>query len=333
MFGSYRTILALIVVLQHFGGIKQIGTYAVFGFFCLSGFLMTLLMDTTYNGRARDFAINRFLRLYPTYWFTVILVVALYYLRVPPTRGDIGIPTGWELLRALLYINHWKDSPTFITTGWAVTNEIFWYVAIAFGISKTPQRALVWLATSILFTIGVQEYTYGSSDLRYFSPLAGALPFAYGATLYHFKHILSEKFVWPAAIVCIVVMIISLASVGMGWSNNLSKYAFVVAAGVFAVALFVIGKTASRSVRKKDNAIGDLSYPIYLNHYAAASLVLAFSPYHFDKPTLFIPVVILSVIMSYLTNIVMDRNINKIRDAVRLREHRSADTQAAVSPS
>lgn len=49
MFGTYRAFLALMVVALHLGGIPKIGAYAVFGFYCLSGYLMTLIMQTNYG--------------------------------------------------------------------------------------------------------------------------------------------------------------------------------------------------------------------------------------------------------------------------------------------
>jgi peptidoglycan/LPS O-acetylase OafA/YrhL len=43
MFGSYRTFLAVLVIANHIGGISEIGRYAVYGFFVLSGYLMTYI--------------------------------------------------------------------------------------------------------------------------------------------------------------------------------------------------------------------------------------------------------------------------------------------------
>jgi peptidoglycan/LPS O-acetylase OafA/YrhL len=45
MFGIYRTLLAAVVVFDHFGGETGAGMVAVFAFFSLSGFLTTLLMN------------------------------------------------------------------------------------------------------------------------------------------------------------------------------------------------------------------------------------------------------------------------------------------------
>lgn len=47
MFGSFRTLLALGVVISHLGSAPYMGTYAVFGFYALSGYLMTLIMHET----------------------------------------------------------------------------------------------------------------------------------------------------------------------------------------------------------------------------------------------------------------------------------------------
>lgn len=72
MFGTYRTILALMVVFLHLGGVPRIGAYAVFGFYCLSGYLMTLIMQTTYGYSFQGvikYGINRFLRNYPSIGF------------------------------------------------------------------------------------------------------------------------------------------------------------------------------------------------------------------------------------------------------------------------
>ena len=68
MFGTYRTLLALMVVFLHLGGVSVLGGYAVFGFYILSGYLMTYIMQKNYGysrlGQAR-YAINRMLRIYP----------------------------------------------------------------------------------------------------------------------------------------------------------------------------------------------------------------------------------------------------------------------------
>ena len=85
MFGLYRTLLALMVVGLHLGGIPKIGAYAVFGFYCLSGYLMTFIVLENYGSTVSGilrYAGNRFLRIYPMYFvsiiFTVVIICLLY---------------------------------------------------------------------------------------------------------------------------------------------------------------------------------------------------------------------------------------------------------------
>ena len=49
MFGTYRTALAMMVVMLHYAKLAYIGNYAVFGFFALSGYLMTFIMHKNYG--------------------------------------------------------------------------------------------------------------------------------------------------------------------------------------------------------------------------------------------------------------------------------------------
>ena len=48
-FGAQRLSLALVVVIGHVWGPGWIGTYAVFGFFILSGYLMCRVMNKRYR--------------------------------------------------------------------------------------------------------------------------------------------------------------------------------------------------------------------------------------------------------------------------------------------
>ena len=62
MFGIFRTLLALAVVVDHLGGVHGMGTYAVFGFYVLSGYLMTMVLHRTYGYSISGFsryALNR----------------------------------------------------------------------------------------------------------------------------------------------------------------------------------------------------------------------------------------------------------------------------------
>src|SRR2546422_6427837 len=83
--GLYRLILSLTVVLFHFGGLPGLSAgIAVWGFFCLSGYLMALVIDQAYGpgaaGAAR-FWLNRALRLAPVFAVYFLLTAILMAAR------------------------------------------------------------------------------------------------------------------------------------------------------------------------------------------------------------------------------------------------------------
>ena len=84
-FGAWRLFLASLVAASHLweGMILGYAAYAVWGFFVLSGFLMTFVLTNKYGfdgAGLRTYAFNRFMRIFPLYWLAVIGGVAtLWY--------------------------------------------------------------------------------------------------------------------------------------------------------------------------------------------------------------------------------------------------------------
>ena len=81
MFGILRLSFALMVVAGKFVGVEVIPGIGVWGFFLLSGFLITLVLNEKYSyskGGLRKFFVSRFLRLYPCYYAVMLLTLFLY---------------------------------------------------------------------------------------------------------------------------------------------------------------------------------------------------------------------------------------------------------------
>ncbi len=80
--GILRLLLAFFVVIGHshsIYGYAGMGGAAVPAFFIISGFYMTLILETKYRGSDQLwlFYSNRVLRLFPLYWFFVLIYFAL----------------------------------------------------------------------------------------------------------------------------------------------------------------------------------------------------------------------------------------------------------------
>lgn len=321
MFGLLRTVLACIVVVQHAAGVRLVGTLAVASFFVLSGFLMTLLMDGPYRSRPIAFAVNRVVRLYPAYWVTGALVAALLIAGIPSPRPTMGLPQTWlEWVRNILYINYSGEPNTLVLTAWAVTNEMAMYALIALGISKTATRSLIWLFASIVFSVSVFYFADINSDLRYFSPLAASLPFSVGAVAYHLRSLVSRPLAYrslTAAGLVVGAATMAAYSARLGPSPQALWIAYLLATVAIVLGLYWIGEEIPRRWAKLDALVGVLSYPIYLNHFAAMAIVLAWGQLVRASPAYTVAVIAGSMAIATLTYLAIDRPIERLRTIIR----------------
>ena len=76
--GTWRFFLAFLVAISHLWSdmIHGPAAYAVWGFFLISGYLMTHVVKQKYGwsrSGLKDYAVNRFLRIYPAYFLACLM--------------------------------------------------------------------------------------------------------------------------------------------------------------------------------------------------------------------------------------------------------------------
>jgi len=343
MFGIYRTILALFVVVSHLMSITVIGQYAVHGFFILSGYLMTCIMTHNYGynlAGIRGFFINRFLRLYPTYWVLCAVIMPILYLAGSTNtlafNYNMGIPCdvpSWLQNLSMIYPNMipMKVNPRLSPPTWALTVEILFYALIAIGLSKTQNRTLIWLALSVIYIFATHWFDLENS-YRYSAVLAGSLPFALGAMLYHYRGILTARLNFLKTIKGLAVLLLLFLL-------NCLCGCLVVLLGLdvsFGHIFYYVNLILNLSIifalldgypfpffKKLDATIGDYSYPVYLFHYPAglaASMILFGSArrgFHLDGFLVLCASLPLCLIASYFVIRFIDHPIQRIRTSVR----------------
>jgi len=267
---------------SHLLEIQFLGEHAVIGFFILSGYLMTYVMQNTYGyDRPLAFALNRALRLYPMH-----LLVTMGTLVILTTVGDatsfrrvMYIPstfTEWAQNLSLIYLNWFPDrvSPRLSPPTWALTVELFFYALIALGLSKTRFTTFFWLVASCSYMVSAhifdQVFAY-----RYYSILAGSFPFALGATLYHFRkeigrlsdRFAADKYVALGLLVFIANIGLPLAFAETTLSAISVHFAFYANYAInFTLIAILMAWTSKRISRRADAFWGQLSYPLYLMH-------------------------------------------------------------------
>lgn len=302
--------------MQHFGG-AHTGGHAVFVFFVLSGFLMTLLVDGPYRDRPAAFALNRALRLYPGYWLYLALTAGFLALGGPAAAAIMRLPEAGVMAMNIAYLNN-QTTATLIPTAWAVTNEILFYALIGAGLARTPARAHLWLAMSLLY-VGACILSGGGARLLYFSPLAASLPFSVGAVVYHHRGLLTARRAPQTLAASLAACVLLMAPL---FGLQYRRVLLCAAAGACVLSLYRLPPSKFKAV---DDALGALSYPIYLNHFLCASLlVLILDAFGlgrliFGPATLAsgLGVAAMSIAMASLTSRFFDRRIDRLRRKIR----------------
>lgn len=297
MFGIFRFYLALLVVSRHLIHVPNVGEYAVSGFFVLSGYLMTLIMNQSYGYTRvglRRFWVNRALRLYPTYFaILMISLIIIFYVgekNAEQYQSNLILPQNFSEI----FFNISMIYPNFIPseypvrlspTTWALTVELGFYLLISLGFSKNIYVTVAWFVVSIIYTFYfVFITTDGSFDRNnlYYSLFAGSLPFSVGALLYYAKkpHLrrLSDAaaFLVVATMVSLIAVnaILSAFMVSIGAPEIVQTASFILNIAFSALCVYVLaGVSCSERVKALDKWLGDLSYPIYLIHIQVGLLV------------------------------------------------------------
>lgn len=103
--GCFRLLLALAVFLGHLDKFSAFtflpGTSAVEAFFVISGFLMALSYESSYQGRPGSFYLNRFLRIYPLYYLVCFGFGGFCIVWLLKTGLALG-PFAWMVGRSVL---------------------------------------------------------------------------------------------------------------------------------------------------------------------------------------------------------------------------------------
>jgi peptidoglycan/LPS O-acetylase OafA/YrhL len=344
MFGLLRTTLSLMVMVYHlFLGVTPLGTYAVFGFYVISGYLMTYIMHETY-GYSRpgmvSFALNRFLRLYPQYWiaaiFSILLIVWLGADIVFATHPAVYLPEqlGEVLGNLFMAFFAWSPnaaSPRLVPASWAITVELTFYCLICIGISRTFLRVKVWFGLSLCYML----YTYlagWSWDARYFPVPAASLPYSVGAAIFFVSRKKDLPSWWKVPLgtgglfVAMIVNCLAWAFVYDNFDIGLFReVGFWINLALFAVIVYrlSLGREIAVISRRLDSWIGHYSYPIYLLHWqvGAAMSYLCFGETFHEFSSRGLVNLLVSMVSVFLISsvliVLVDLPIQKIRSRVK----------------
>lgn len=343
MLGAWRLALALIVVNGHTNDDWWASSFAVFSFYVISGYLITLIMNRTYGftlGGIRSFLVNRALRIYPPYYAAValsLLVLALLPVDfVHEINGAIRLPDSLydAFSNASIFGLYMGQASRLVPPAWALHIELCHYVAIGVLLGRRPAIAAAWLvASGTYFFEGAPRLL----ETRYFTVLGSSLPFAVGACTYHAGPLLqrlvsSRRAALAVLVAALVLYVAPYAAVKFQGANPL-RWAFY--ANIATTACLLAALTSFRSVapglRRFDGFLGDLSYPVYLLHVQAGALTMYVTGIALHTPAAFLATAAASLVLAVLEARVLSRQVERVRTRVKLRLRAGGTAAAAAS--
>ncbi len=258
------------------------GKIGVQMFFVISGFVIAYVLrkTTITSNQLRSFGIQRFLRLGPPYWFTIVFVLALYSLTHslafvaspliddPPTLGQVGAHLFY--LQNLLGMNN-------LSAGfWTLCIEMQFYLLFALLLGTAQ-----WLSVR---TDGGSSRSFARSLTVVFLPLALASLFWLsrddGATenwvIHFFHYFFLGALVWwtldgrtPKALFWAYI---ALFAVRIGLQYEL-RLVVGISAGLAVYAAGRLGRLGDWLNFPWLQNLGRVSYSLYLVHYPISWIV------------------------------------------------------------
>ncbi|WP_253757039.1 acyltransferase family protein [Pseudomonas fluorescens] len=305
---ALRGIAAVLVVVAHFierTPLKDtffftcvnLGQVGVVIFFLLSGMVIPYSLKEGRHALAA-FAVSRFFRLYPAYWFSIALAVASsdWFLSTPVSLSTVLI--NMTMFQAVL------KTPDLFGVYWTLIIEMFFYVACA-ALFSVGLLGKAWVRFSVAISLLAVALIFAISRFYLAKKIPVALPLCLSIMFFGslwrdvslgVADIRARRLVavWLALFVVLLAPICLLAySADHGHKENPFTYLISYLIGM-AFAL-VVTLYLRRSI-KSLTFLGAISYSVYLLH----PFFLEWAAYATDLQAEFNGVVFLSYLMATL---------------------------------
>ena len=275
---ALRGIAALVVLVFHFSLLSpellkftKFGVTGVDLFFIISGFVITMSLDRIQFGY--QFVINRFSRLYPTYWTAVILTFGIICIN----KYCFGVDPQTPLLtRDFLYnltmFQYYFGVKDLDGPYWTMIIEMLFYLVMLYlFMTKTLKSAVAILLPLILLgTILTEFHWFQPFSMAYFKnfPLAQSLPlFVSGILFYRIFTKQENKLLNILLIIgCYLLQVLLFTKTGRAnYYISQGEYKAVLAVYYVLFFLCVFGKLRF-IVNRGTLFLGKVSFALYLIH-------------------------------------------------------------------
>lgn len=314
-----RFIAVAAVVLHHFAGVRstvwpgrdaqkiypELAPVAHFGYlgvqlaFMISAFL---ILRTVWDRNAGDFAVARFVRIYPAYWFSVLLSLVLFLAcgaAVPYGDGDGPV---LRFLPNLTMLQDGMHVASLEVVYWVLWVELHFYVLIALlaraGITygRCVTFMVSWLIAGAYAKEGgselLQRLLFPETAPYFIAGMAFFLIYKFGSNAALWLIVAAS---WALSVHYLVDDISPLNA----WEGVHEIVIPVVLAVLFALMALVALRKLSWLSWRGFTFLGAIAYPLYLVHETVArAIVRVFFPHPILDRLTVLPVITVSVLVS-----------------------------------
>lgn len=341
MFGTYRFLLAIFVAVEHTGLIKDfhLGVIGVIGFYILAGYVMNHSFRHNFNGelsKVPQFYLDRFLRIYPIYWF-ILVVVVLFFVAIDRREVHLNAANlaANLTLVPLNFFMFLDPKDIFIVHGGnafpippapSVALEIQFYLLIPFLLYC---RTLLYIAFALSFIVFcfavygvIHPYNYG------YILLPGTLfVFLTGSVLYNYLHGIDTKVgkwylvLTPLLLFMVLNILVYKRKLELGHNLEIIIGFYVGLAATYFLSQIEFKTPGMIKTGKAiDKFMGGVSYPIFLSHWLSiwilqyVAAINLFNPSERGRAVL---AIMLTIIIATVTYALIDSNIQKWRKKIQ----------------
>jgi peptidoglycan/LPS O-acetylase OafA/YrhL len=329
-----RFVLALNVVLFHLwnSAAPGAGPVAVLGFFFVSGFLITQIVQEVYAmpQRCGAFLLNRALRIYPQYLAALglgLLAIRLYpqvashmnsYLRWPATTAE------WLPQLAIFGLD--DSAVRVLPATWTLGTELYFYLLIGLVTARskgtTIALCLASLPLGVLCALKVLPYEF------YGRPMGNGFVFALGSLMYFYRNrIQVGPRLFAVAGAAYLVHSYAIPALEQADLDNANLAASLLPFSL--ILLYLMQHPIRRPwVTAAASVLGKIAYPMFLLHWAVCVVMsawlfdgLASFDMHggWQGAKYFLVMLTAAIACSLLFYVLIDQPVEKFRRRVRRR--------------
>ena len=311
-----------------YASLEDFSKYGYLGvdlFFIISGFVILM---TALNSDPIKFSISRFSRLYPAYWFCLILTTSVIVL----SNSEKFQVSTFQFLTNLTMFNGFFQIPYVDGVYWSLLVELKFYILIGIvlifkSIKHIKIISLFLLGIAILQLLFPFKDAPFALQILYFMTFPRWASYFIAGMFFFLTYKNGKKWQYTAIILMCCLVSIKYALLKADYMNNVYPHHFsypVVITFIIAFyLLFYLISIEKLSVlnQKYFLTVGGLTYPLYLIHQNIGYIILNYFGTTVNKWLLLLALISLMIVLSYVINNYIEKPLgNYFRE--KLRENR-----------